>query len=524
MAYIRKRTISEVFSNLARFGFAADWEGSGFKEKCNFVGEVTGHSKADWTMRALIKLTDLYISDNLPYGKWFQLPSITMAELIPRSVEEPDVRKAREELHRLTQKAAVRVLNEIRKFRDHPFVKTGLVKIDLNYESPPSTKVELTIEGVSVILRLPEFKDFYIDYQDELKKRALDYNTRYRSIADLAKPKVGRVILPMRKLDSVSLSNENKQSVNIFVKSVENIATLEKWGIKYNPKILLSGKIGTGKSILAEAIAAKCNKGLYIVGSDNLIDSYLGESAKRVNHMLSHAATYSDDLILFIDEIDGLLGSRGKAESGASREVSRAVNTFLALIEMNHNVVMIGATNHPHLLDPAAFSRFTQRIWLDLPDKDMIKDMLKQHLSKIPLGEHINLDNIVAKLAHENITGRDIRNMVVTIVQIMMEEGASVCDQVIFENAIEQLLESLDIQKYGKMYGAELYANGFDTGIKPQSHSSFGQIPEQRDDKKTERRINNMHKDLSDEVNRIWEFLKRKFEDDPSKDDDDPWR
>jgi SpoVK/Ycf46/Vps4 family AAA+-type ATPase len=419
----------------------------------------TGYSKKDWGLRALTKLYNIYITTFFLRSKWFHLSRIDLEDLIPEHDYNIRIKTDADELDRRNDRVAVRVLNEVQRLRTHQLVKNGYMKFAINYSSPPLSKFTLTIFGIAEFLQMPELVTYYEENVIAIKKEQLIGERDSRGYNSMSNPDIGTVIAPHYKLDDVILSDDNIIAVKLYVKSVQQKVRLEKLGIKFNPKMLVGGEIGTGKSILAQAIANECGKHLYSVGSDELISAYVGQSAKNVRKMLNHAARYHDDVILFIDEIDGLIPKRGDIAQIRSKERQAAVNTFLELIEQEQQIVMLGATNHAHLLDPAAFSRFTQRIWINRPTRDMLVRILEIHLKEIRRTDDVDLFRIAIEMERNEMTGRDVRNFAVNLGMFMIQEDLDECSRTIFEVALKQIIDSQDVRDFGEQYGSVLYSS-----------------------------------------------------------------
>lgn len=162
-----------------------------------------------------------------------------------------------------------------------------------------------------------------------------------------------------------------------FVADVKNQAELSRGGLSASLTMLLSGPPGTGKSLLAGHIASKLGRPFYVVRLDSLISSLLGDTAKNVRAIFDFAPT--KDAVLFLDEIDAVAKLRDdRQELG---ELKRVVNTVLqGLDSLDDSTVVIAATNHPQLLDPAIWRRFPYQIDLEMPDSDVRSAMWSHFL------------------------------------------------------------------------------------------------------------------------------------------------
>lgn len=160
-----------------------------------------------------------------------------------------------------------------------------------------------------------------------------------------------------------------------FLADAQNLEVLAKNGLSSRLAILLSGPPGTGKSLLAGHIAAQLNRPLYVVRLDSLISSLLGDTAKNVRAVFDFAPM--KNAVIFLDEIDAVAKLRDdRQELG---ELKRVVNTVIqGLDSLDDSAVVIAATNHPQLLDPAIWRRFPYQIDVDLPDEN-VRTVLWSH-------------------------------------------------------------------------------------------------------------------------------------------------
>jgi len=167
----------------------------------------------------------------------------------------------------------------------------------------------------------------------------------------------------------------------------------------YNKKtgggVLLYGPPGTGKTMIAKAIACEVQATFYEVKGSDIVSKWVGESEKNIKSLFESAKTQKLSII-FIDEVDALLGKRGKDTHN-----DRRVNEFLQSIDgfssANSNILILGATNIPWEIDFAAMrsGRFSEKIYVPLPDAKARKFLFKKYLDKIPLDKDVILDTLV---------------------------------------------------------------------------------------------------------------------------------
>ena len=164
----------------------------------------------------------------------------------------------------------------------------------------------------------------------------------------------------------ILLGGEAGHTISQFVEDAKHIGLLAEKGVSARLGLLLFGPPGTGKTLLAGHIAASLNRPFYIARLDSLISSRLGETAKNIRGIFDFVP--ARNAVLFLDEMDAIAKLRDdRHELG---ELKRVVNTVLqGLDSLTDDVVTIGATNHPHLLDPAIWRRFPYKVELALPDE-----------------------------------------------------------------------------------------------------------------------------------------------------------
>ncbi len=178
-------------------------------------------------------------------------------------------------------------------------------------------------------------------------------------------------VVPRKQIDDLILPVLAKQNVLELVEEQRRADLLRAHGIEPRNRILFVGPPGTGKTTLAEAIAEAIAVPLFVVRYEAMIGSYLGETASRLKRIIDYAKT--TPCVLFFDEFDAIGKERGDIhETG---EIKRVVTTLLMQIDdLPSYAIIAAATNHPELLDRAAWRRFQVRIQLKLPtQRELIK-------------------------------------------------------------------------------------------------------------------------------------------------------
>src|SRR5665648_368892 len=207
------------------------------------------------------------------------------------------------------------------------------------------------------------------------------------------------------KLDGLVLSDVQKKKINKITKATEHLDYLKDIKLFEIGKILFVGPPGTGKTTTARAMSERMNRTFVEVKLSMVANQYLGETAKNIDKIF-HIAKKLSPSILFIDEFDFIAKTRASDEHSA---LKRAVNTLLKAIDdislVDNDVLLIAATNHPKLLDTAAWRRFDDVMKFPLPDRDMRKKILEIILGDVR-GEFVT--GYLADLT-EGYSGSDIR-------------------------------------------------------------------------------------------------------------------
>ena len=187
-------------------------------------------------------------------------------------------------------------------------------------------------------------------------------------------------LVPRRQLDDVILPAVTRRAVDRLVQEQQRADLLRAHGVEPRNRILLVGPPGTGKTTLAEAIADAVSVSLFVVRYELMIGSYLGETATRMKRIFDYART--TPCVLFFDEFDAIAKERGDVhETG---EIKRVVSSLLMQIdELPSYTIVVAATNHPELLDRAAWRRFQLRLALPRPTAKDLAQYVEAFLTRL---------------------------------------------------------------------------------------------------------------------------------------------
>lgn len=208
-----------------------------------------------------------------------------------------------------------------------------------------------------------------------------------------------------------SIKKELKEAVEW---PMQNGPSFKRMGIRPARGLLLYGPPGTGKTLLAKAVAKESEANFIQVKGPSLLSMWVGKSEEGVRKIFERARQVSPCVILF-DEIDSLAGKRGDSGNGSSKVTERVLNQILAEmdgLEDLNDVIVIGATNRPDMLDPALMrpGRFDKILLVNSSDKEGREKILKVHTKKMPLEKDVILSEIAEKI--EGFTGADIESLV----------------------------------------------------------------------------------------------------------------
>ncbi len=183
---------------------------------------------------------------------------------------------------------------------------------------------------------------------------------------------------PKARLGEMILNGKLADQIRRVIKEHRHAGRIVEHGLSPRRKLLLTGPPGTGKTMTASVLAGELGLSLFLVRLDGLITKYMGETAAKLRQVFE--ATSRTRGVYFFDEFDAIGSQRGIANDVG--EIRRVLNSFLQMIEQDrsHSLV-VAATNHPAILDPALFRRFDDVLRYELPDGMQVVKLLKVRLS-----------------------------------------------------------------------------------------------------------------------------------------------
>ena len=216
----------------------------------------------------------------------------------------------------------------------------------------------------------------------------------------------------------VAGAREAKEELKEIVDFLKNPKKFLDIGARIPKGILLMGAPGTGKTLLARAVAGEAGVSFFSISGSEFVEMFVGVGASRVRDLFA-LAKKTAPAIIFVDEIDAVGRVRGTGVGGGNDEREQTLNQILVELdgfEPNEKVIVMAATNRPDVLDPALLrpGRFDRRVTLDLPDRKDRREILEIHARKKPFAEDVNLDLIAERTP--GFSGADLYSL--------MNEGA----------------------------------------------------------------------------------------------------
>lgn len=242
--------------------------------------------------------------------------------------------------------------------------------------------------------------------------------------------------------DDVGGLREAKEELKEIVDFLKNPKKYLQLGAKIPRGVLLIGAPGTGKTLLAKAIASQANVPFFSITASEVIELFVGVGASRIRNLFEQARK-AGRAIIFIDEIDSIGKIRGIGFTGGHEEREQTLNQLLAEMDgigREENLIVIGATNKPEQLDPALLrpGRFDRRIVLDLPDVNEREEILRIHTRGKPLSLECNLKEIAERTP--GFSGADLANLVNEAAILAARKNKNQISQQELIEAIEKVL------------------------------------------------------------------------------------
>ena len=240
--------------------------------------------------------------------------------------------------------------------------------------------------------------------------------------------------------------DEAKQELTEVVDFLQNGTKYRKIGAKIPKGVLLVGSPGTGKTLLAKAVAGEAGVPFLSMSASEFVEVYVGVGASRVRDLFAQAKRQAP-CIVFIDELDAIGKSRGSNAQGGNDEREQTLNQLLTEMdgfEGNEGVIVVAATNRPEILDPALRrpGRFDRQVLVDRPDKQGRIAILQVHARNVALGEDVDLEKIAGQTS--GFAGADLANLVNEAALMAARNNRACVLMADFNEAIERVVAGLE--------------------------------------------------------------------------------
>ena len=246
--------------------------------------------------------------------------------------------------------------------------------------------------------------------------------------------------------EDVAGIEEAKEEVQELVEFLRDPSKFQKLGGRIPRGVLMTGNPGTGKTLLAKAIAGEAKVPFFSISGSDFVEMFVGVGASRVRDMFDQAKKHAP-CIIFIDEIDAVGRQRGAGLGGGHDEREQTLNQLLVEMdgfEGSEGVIVIAATNRPDVLDPALLrpGRFDRQVHVPLPDIRGREQILKVHMRKVPLSDDVDA-SILAR-GSPGFSGADLANLVNEAALFAARGGKKLVDMEDFEMAKDKVLMGVE--------------------------------------------------------------------------------
>jgi cell division protease FtsH len=247
---------------------------------------------------------------------------------------------------------------------------------------------------------------------------------------------------PSITFDDVAGADEAKEDLAEVVEFLKEPEKFIQLGARIPKGVLLIGSPGTGKTLLAKAVAGEAGVPFFSISGSEFVEMFVGVGASRVRDLFTQAKRHSP-CIIFIDEIDAVGRQRGAGLGGSHDEREQTLNQILVEMDgfdTDTNIIVVAATNRPDILDPALTrpGRFDRRVVLDRPDVKGRESIIKVHVRGKPLASDVDLKTLAR--VTPGFVGADIENMVNEAAIMAARKNKKTINDRDFQEAIERII------------------------------------------------------------------------------------
>ena len=249
--------------------------------------------------------------------------------------------------------------------------------------------------------------------------------------------------------DDVAGIDEAKEELHEIIEFLKTPEKFQRLGGRIPKGVLLVGTPGTGKTLLAKAVAGEAKVSFLTISGADFVEMFVGVGAARVRDLFAQAQEKAP-CIIFIDELDAVGRARGMGVFGGDQERDQTLNQLLAEMDgfdTRKGVIIMAATNRPEVLDPALLrpGRFDRQIVVDRPDLKGREDILKIHSKNVKLGVDVDLKVLAARTP--GFVGADLANVVNEAALLSARRDKESVSMAEFEEAIDRVIGGLEKKK-----------------------------------------------------------------------------
>ncbi len=312
-------------------------------------------------------------------------------------------------------------------------LKNG-VKIEAKPEEEPSFLMNLFVSWFPMLLLIGVWVFFMRQMQGGGKGGAFSFGKSKARMMDEAQNTITFV--------DVAGCDEAKEEVQEIVDFLRDPSKFQKLGGRIPKGVLMVGNPGTGKTLLAKAIAGEAKVPFFSISGSDFVEMFVGVGAARVRDMFENAKKHAP-CIIFIDEIDAVGRHRGAGLGGGNDEREQTLNQLLVEMdgfEGHSGIIVIAATNRPDILDPALLrpGRFDRQVVVPLPDIRGREEILKVHMRKVPIAGDVKAE-IIAR-GTPGFSGADLANLVNEAALFAARRNKRLVDMDDFEMAKDKIM------------------------------------------------------------------------------------
>jgi len=312
-------------------------------------------------------------------------------------------------------------------------LKSG-IKLEAKPEEEPSMLMNIFVSWFPMILLIGVWVFFMRQMQGGGKGGAFSFGKSRARMMDEAQNTI--------TFADVAGCDEAKEEVQELVDFLRDPSKFQKLGGRIPKGVLMVGNPGTGKTLLAKAIAGEAKVPFFSISGSDFVEMFVGVGAARVRDMFENAKKHAP-CIIFIDEIDAVGRHRGAGLGGGNDEREQTLNQLLVEMdgfEGHTGIIVIAATNRPDILDPALLrpGRFDRQVVVPLPDIRGREEILKVHMRKVPIAGDVKAD-IIAR-GTPGFSGADLANLVNEAALFAARGNKRLVDMDDFEKAKDKIM------------------------------------------------------------------------------------